>query len=204
MRRNPHCGTAGGWAWVCLAAAMTEGQCGCGATVRVPRGHDTKKKSNTMLPAKGKVLLNQSGWMATRYCINRSTYLLQCTYEAAEDKTKVRSKGEDAKGKEARESDNTTHTKKFEKHEGFRREQGAQSPPFPLSPSDRSLDVPSLSVHSLFSRSPTTLSPLKSRKASTELSDEFGRVSSRNSARGAVTVPVKNVKGMSKRPALAP
>jgi len=41
------------------------------------------------------------------------------------------------------------------------------------------------------SSSRTTLSPLKSQKTSTEHSDEFGRVSSRNSTRGAVTVPVE-------------
>jgi len=44
---------------------------------------------------------------------------------------------------------------------------------------------------SLFSHSRTTSSPLKSQKPSTELSDEFGRGSSRSSTRGAVTVPVK-------------
>lgn len=51
---------------------------------------------------------------------------------------------------------------------------------------------------SLFSRSRTTPSPLKSQKTSTELSDEFGRVSSRNSARGAVTVPVKKDRNVEK------
>ena len=51
---------------------------------------------------------------------------------------------------------------------------------------------------SLFSRSRTTSSPLKSQKTSTELSDEFGRVSSRNSARGAVTVPVKKDRNVEK------
>jgi Domain of unknown function (DUF1708) len=51
---------------------------------------------------------------------------------------------------------------------------------------------------SLFSRSRTTSSPLRSQKPSTELSDEFGRVSSRNSTRGAVTVPVKKDKNVEK------
>ena len=51
---------------------------------------------------------------------------------------------------------------------------------------------------SLFSRSRTTPSPLKSQKNSTELSDEFGRVSSRNSTRGAVTVPVKKDRNVEK------
>ena len=51
---------------------------------------------------------------------------------------------------------------------------------------------------SLFSRSRTTSSPLKSQKPSPELSDEFGRVSSRNSTRGAVTVPVKKDRNVEK------
>jgi len=51
---------------------------------------------------------------------------------------------------------------------------------------------------SLFSRSRTTSSPLKSRKNSKELSDKFGRVSSRNSTRSMVTVPVKTDRNVEK------
>jgi hypothetical protein len=39
---------------------------------------------------------------------------------------------------------------------------------------------------------------ISAQKTSTELSDEFGRVSSRNSARGAVTVPVKKDRNVEK------
>jgi len=65
-------------------------------------------------------------------------------------------------------------------------------------PFDRSFGRPVPLMPSLFSRSRTTSSPLKSQKTSTELSDEFGRVSSRNSARGAVTVPVKKDRNVEK------
>jgi hypothetical protein len=48
-------------------------------------------------------------------------------------------------------------------------------------------------MHSLFSRSRSTTSPRKSQRPSTEHSDQFGRVSSWNSATVAVpaTVPAK-------------
>jgi len=44
---------------------------------------------------------------------------------------------------------------------------------------------------SLFSHSCTTSSPLESQKPSTELSDKFRCVSSRNSTCGVVTIPIK-------------
>lgn len=55
------------------------------------------------------------------------------------------------------------------------------------------------SMPSLFSRSRTTSSPLKSQKQSTEASDEFGRVSSRTSAKGGpATIPAKKDKNVEK------